>query len=114
MSEEEGGGWILSKSDKVDGEKMNSSSLVRGEKRRRKQARLRPRRIGSNEGRRTTTVVTCRLVCAISHQDERVRGTACSRRCVAGPRKRREQDQDEVKLMFIDVKKAHFNATCDE
>ena len=28
--------------------------------------------------------------------------------------KRREQGQDEVKLMFIDVKKAHFNAKFDE
>ena len=28
--------------------------------------------------------------------------------------KKREQGQDEVKLMFIDVKKAHFNAKCDE
>ena len=34
---------------------------------------------------------------------------------VAGVReKRREQGQDEVKLMFIDVKKAHFKAKCDE
>ena len=34
---------------------------------------------------------------------------------IAGVReKRREQGQDEVKLMFIDVKKAHFDAKCDE
>ena len=34
--------------------------------------------------------------------------------CVAGVReKRREQDQDEVKLMFIDVKKAHLNVKCE-
>ena len=34
--------------------------------------------------------------------------------CVAGGReKRREQGQDEVKLVVIDVKKAHFNAKCD-
>ena len=32
---------------------------------------------------------------------------------VAGVReKRREQGQDEVKLLFIDVKKAHLNAKC--
>ena len=35
--------------------------------------------------------------------------------CVAMVReKRREQGLDEVKLMFIDVKKAHFHAKCDE
>ena len=28
--------------------------------------------------------------------------------------KRREQGHDEVKLMFVDVKKAHLNAKCDE
>ena len=28
--------------------------------------------------------------------------------------KRREQGQDEVRLMFIDVKKAHYNANCYE
>ena len=28
--------------------------------------------------------------------------------------KRREQGQTEVKLMFIDVKKVHLNAKCDE
>ena len=28
--------------------------------------------------------------------------------------KSREQGQDEVKLMFIDVKKKHFNTKCDE
>ena len=34
---------------------------------------------------------------------------------VAGVReKRRAQGHDEVKLMFVDVKKAHLNATCDE
>ena len=34
---------------------------------------------------------------------------------VAGMReKRRVQGHDEVKLMFLDVKKAHFNAKCDE
>ena len=34
---------------------------------------------------------------------------------VAGMReKRRPQGRDGVKLMFIDVKKAHFNAKCDE
>ena len=37
----------------------------------------------------------------------------CAR--VAGvPEKRREQAQDEVKLMVIDVKQAHLNAKCDE
>ena len=63
---------------------------------------------------------------AISNQDERVRGTTCSRRFaplhaknallayVVGVReKRREQGQNEVKRMFIDMKKAHLNA-CDE
>ena len=35
--------------------------------------------------------------------------------CVAGVRKkRRERGQGEVKLMFIDVRKAHFNVECDE
>ena len=34
---------------------------------------------------------------------------------VAGVReKRRAQEYDEVKLMFVDVKKAHLNAKCDE
>ena len=34
---------------------------------------------------------------------------------VAGMReKRRVQGYDEVKLMFVDVKKAHLNAKCDE
>ena len=34
---------------------------------------------------------------------------------VAGAReKRREQGQDEVMLLCIDVKKAHRNAICDE
>ena len=34
---------------------------------------------------------------------------------VAGVReKRREQGQDEVKLMFIELKKSHFNEKCDE
>ena len=34
--------------------------------------------------------------------------------CVAGMREKgREQDQDEVKLMSIDVKKAHLNAKCE-
>ena len=34
---------------------------------------------------------------------------------VAGMReKRRVQGHDEVKLMFVDVKKAHLNAKCDE
>ena len=28
--------------------------------------------------------------------------------------KRRAQGHDEVKLMFVDVKKAHLNAKCDE
>ena len=28
--------------------------------------------------------------------------------------KSREHGQDEVKLMFIDVKKAHLNTKCDE
>ena len=28
--------------------------------------------------------------------------------------KRREKGQDEVKLMLIDLKKAHRNAKCDE
>ena len=28
--------------------------------------------------------------------------------------KRREQGQEEKKLMFSDVEKAHLNATCDE
>ena len=28
--------------------------------------------------------------------------------------KRRAQEHDEVKLMFVDVKKAHLNAKCDE
>ena len=35
--------------------------------------------------------------------------------CVAGVREKwREQGQDEVKLIFIDVKKAQFNAKCEE
>ena len=34
---------------------------------------------------------------------------------VAGVReKRRAQGHDELKLMFVDVKKAHLNAKCDE
>ena len=34
---------------------------------------------------------------------------------VAGVREnRRAQGHDEVKLMFVDVKKAHLNAKCDE
>ena len=33
---------------------------------------------------------------------------------VAGVReKRREHGQDEMKLMFVDVRKAHSNAKCD-
>ena len=60
------------------------------------------------------------------NQDERVRGTTCSRRChrwrqrkhclqtLQEVHKKREQGQDEVKLMLIDVKKPHLNAKCKE
>ena len=61
---------------------------------------------------------------AISHPNEWDRGTTCSRRCLEAKKalanvavvreKEREQGQDEVKLMSIDVKKAHLNAKRDE
>ena len=45
----------------------------------------------------------------------RLKATKALFACVAGVReKRREQGQDEVTLMFIDVKNAHLNAKCDE
>ena len=67
------------------------------------------------------------LTCGASIEDERVRGTTCCTRlppleakkallaCDVGVReKSREQGQEEVKLVFVDVQQAHLNAICDE
>ena len=63
---------------------------------------------------------------ATSNQSVKDPETTCSLRCRRWKQKslvhirrrvrekRREQGHDEVKLMFVDVRKAHLNAKCDE
>ena len=64
---------------------------------------------------------------AISNQSMKDPETTCSRRCHRWKRRRlysrsmqgcarrdEHKDHDEVKLMLVDVKKAHLNAKCDE
>ena len=64
---------------------------------------------------------------AMSNQSMKAPETTCSRRChrckrrrlcshsLQGVReKRRAQGHDKMKVMFVDVKKAHLNAKCDE
>ena len=98
----------------------------------RHQARARNlrQRNGSIGPRRTTlekTFVRCRLVARdVKPKRKGPRDDLCAAMppleakkalfaFVAGMReKRRAQGHDEVKLMFVDVKKAHLNAKCDE